>query len=227
MTSEKQATAPRRTAPVTLYLVAALSAVLGFAAVYGTLGRPDNADGGGGSAEAAANVPDEVNKNVSGQSSGPKGLNTGPMTAFVFKKAPEELADVAFVDSSGSAKTLKDFRGKAVLLNLWATWCAPCREEMPALDRLEKELGSQSFEVVALAVDRGGIEAARKFFDGIPVENLRLYADATTRSGSALKVIGMPTTILIDKDGREIGRLPGPAAWDSAEAKRLIEASLK
>jgi hypothetical protein len=98
---------------------------------------------------------------------------------------------------------------------------------MPALDRLEKELGSEKFEVVALAVDRGGIQAARKFFGSIPVENLKLYADATTRSGSALKVVGMPTTILIDPDGREVGRLAGPAAWDSAEAKRLVEASLK
>jgi thiol-disulfide isomerase/thioredoxin len=97
---------------------------------------------------------------------------------------------------------------------------------MPALDRLQKELGSDSFEVVALAVDRGGVDAAKKFLDSIKVANLKLYADATTRSGSTLKVIGMPTTILIDKDGREIGRLPGPAAWDSAEAKRLVEASL-
>ena len=174
---------------------------------------------------AAAKVQDEVNKSVS-EAAGTKGLSTGAMTTFVFKKAPEELPEIAFVDAGGAARSLKDFRGKTVLLNLWATWCAPCREEMPALDRLQKELGSDSFEVVALAVDRGGVDAAKKFLDSIKVSNLKLYADATTRSGSALKVIGMPTTILIDKDGREIGRLPGPAAWDSAEAKRLVEASL-
>jgi thiol-disulfide isomerase/thioredoxin len=206
-------------------MVAALSAVLGFAAVYGTLGRPDNGESAGLTQPAAAKVQDEVNKSVSG-SPGAKGLNTGSMTSFVFKKTPEELPEIAFVDGSGAAKTLKDFRGKTVLLNLWATWCAPCREEMPALDRLQKELGSETFEVVALAIDRGGIDAAKKFLDGIKVASLKLYADATTRSGSALRVIGMPTTILIDRDGREVGRLPGPAAWDSGEAKRLVEASL-
>jgi hypothetical protein len=98
---------------------------------------------------------------------------------------------------------------------------------MPALDRLEKELGSDGFQVVALAVDRGGVDAARKFLGTIKVENLKLYADPTTRSGPALKAIGMPTTILIDKHGREVGRLPGPAAWDSSEAKRLVEAALR
>jgi thiol-disulfide isomerase/thioredoxin len=149
------------------------------------------------------------------------------MTAFVFRKTPTELPDIAFVDGAGVPRTLTDFRGKTVLLNLWATWCVPCREEMPALDRLQKELGSDTFEVVALAVDRGGLEAARKFLDSIKVSRLALYVDNTTRAGSALKVIGMPTTILIDKDGREVGRLPGPAAWDSAEAKRLVEASLR
>lgn len=221
--SKKQATAP---APAAIYLVAALSAVLGFGAVYGTLGRPDNGDRTAPGGPATSKVPDEVNESVTA-ASGSKALSTGPMTTFVFKKTPEELADVAFVDAGGAAKTLREFRGKTVLLNLWATWCAPCREEMPALDKLQLELGSDSFEVVALAVDRGGIEAAKKFFGGIKVANLKPYADPTTRSGSALKVIGMPTTILIGKDGREIGRLPGPAAWDSAEAKRLIEASLK
>jgi thiol-disulfide isomerase/thioredoxin len=149
------------------------------------------------------------------------------MTAFVYKKTPEALPEVSFVDGQGAAKTLKDFQGKTVLLNLWATWCAPCREEMPALDRLQKRLGSDSFEVVALAVDRTGIEGAKKFLDGIKVENLNLYADPTTRSGPALKAIGMPTTILIGKDGHEVGRLPGPAAWDSDEAVRLVEAHLR
>jgi len=225
MMSEKQVTAPERTTSIKVLMVAALSAVLGFVAVYGTLGRPDNGESTGVGTPPAAKVQDEVNKSVSG-GQGTKGLSTGAMTTFVFRKAPEELPDIAFVDAQGVAKSLKDFRGKAILLNLWATWCAPCREEMPSLDRLQKELGSDTFEVVALAVDRGGLDAARKFLDGIKVSNLKLYADATTRSGGALRVVGMPTTILIDKDGREIGRLPGPAAWDSAEAKRLIEASL-
>ncbi|HYD15132.1 MAG TPA: TlpA disulfide reductase family protein [Hyphomicrobium sp.] len=149
------------------------------------------------------------------------------MPAFVFKKTPEPLADVSFVDGSGTPKTLKDFRGKTVLLNLWATWCAPCREEMPSLDRLQAALGSDKFEVVALAVDRTGVDAARKFLADTKVNALKLYADPTTRSGSALKAVGMPTTILIDAEGREIGRLPGPAEWDSEHAKRLVQSVLQ
>jgi thiol-disulfide isomerase/thioredoxin len=198
--------------PMTLVVMAVLSAFVGFAAVYVTLGRPDNAG--------------TVNGTAAGKSKTSAAESRG-MTAFVFKRAAEELPDVSFVDGTGAAKSLKNFRGKTVLLNLWATWCAPCREEMPSLDRLKADLGSEKFDVVALAVDRTGLEAARKFLDKIKIEHLDLYADPSTRSGSALRVVGMPTTILIDAEGREIGRLPGPAAWDSPDAKRLIEASLR
>jgi hypothetical protein len=97
---------------------------------------------------------------------------------------------------------------------------------MPALDRLQQALGSDKFQVVALAVDKAGIEGARKFLDEIKVKGLAVFADPTARAGTELRVVGMPTTILIDAQGREIGRLVGPAAWDSAEAKRLIEAYL-
>jgi len=148
------------------------------------------------------------------------------MTTFVFKPQPEPLPDVRFLDGKGEEVSLKDWKGKVVLLNVWATWCAPCREEMPALDRLQGELGSDKFQVVALAVDKSGLDGARKFLTDIKVEKLALFADPTARDGTVLKVYGMPTTILIDREGREIGRLIGPAAWDSAEAKRLIEAQL-
>jgi hypothetical protein len=97
---------------------------------------------------------------------------------------------------------------------------------MPALDRLQKTLGSDKFQVVALAVDKSGLDGARKFLGDIKTESLELFADPTARDGLELKVIGMPTTILIDREGREIGRLIGPAAWDSGDAKRLIEAQL-
>ncbi len=212
---EKTKIAERRPLPIgTLLGVAAISAVLGFGAVYVSYGPRDNATVQG-SAPSARET--SVNENV----------GTGKLAAFVWKKAPEALPDIAFVDGTGAPRSLKDFRGKTVLLNLWATWCAPCREEMPSLDRLQKEAGSDAFEVVALAVDRGGVESARKFLDSVKVENLKLYADPTTRAGPTLKTIGMPTTILIDKEGRELGRLPGPAAWDSAEAKNLVEAALR
>lgn len=204
-----------RTSTAAVIAVAAMAALVGFAAVYGTLGRPDNSGLAGRKAAQAET-----------DAAGPRRRAPG-LPAFVYKTAPAPLADVGFVDGSGAPKTLKDFRGKTVLLNLWATWCAPCREEMPSLDRLQQELGSDVFQVVALAVDRTGLDSARKFLEGINVKSLALYADPTTRSGSALKAVGMPTTILIDAEGREIGRLPGPAEWDSADAKRLVQEAIR
>jgi len=144
------------------------------------------------------------------------------MAAFVFRKAPEPLPEVSFVDGAGASRSLNDWRGKVVLLNLWATWCAPCRKEMPSLDRLQKELGSDRFEVVALSVDRSGIAGAKEFLGEIDVSALELYVDPTARASSALKAIGLPATLLIDTQGREIGRLTGPAEWNSEDAKRLI-----
>jgi thiol-disulfide isomerase/thioredoxin len=151
----------------------------------------------------------------------------GAVAAFVVKSAPEALPDVSFVDGKGETRTMRDFKGKVVLLNLWATWCAPCRKEMPSLDRLQTELGSDKFEVVAISVDRSGPEGARRFLDSIGIKQLALYAEPTARLGSALRAIGMPTTLLIDGEGREIGRLTGPAEWDSADAKALIQAAIQ
>jgi thiol-disulfide isomerase/thioredoxin len=207
-------TGTRRTNNTAVIAIAAAAAVLGFAAVYGTLARPDN------SSQDASLAPKAENSATAGRRGAPG------LPAFVFKSAPEPVAEVNFQDGAGAPKTLADFHGKVVLLNLWATWCAPCREEMPSLDRLQAELGSDKFEVVALAVDRTGLEAARKFLADTNVKALKLYADPTTRSGSALRAIGMPTTILIDAEGREIGRLPGPAAWDSDAAKQLVQTAL-
>jgi thiol-disulfide isomerase/thioredoxin len=204
----------RGIAPLARYLwLAALAALAGFAAVYVMLGRPDN--------ESPPGTPPE-----SAQGGGTSPLSKGAMTTFVFKKPPAPLPDVRFVNGKGEDVSLKSLAGKVVLLNLWATWCAPCREEMPALDRLQQALGSDKFQVVALAVDKAGVEGARKFLKENKVEDLEIFADPTARVGAELKVIGMPTTILIDTQGREIGRLIGPAAWDSPEAKRLIEANL-
>jgi len=149
------------------------------------------------------------------------------MAAFVHKKLPVELPEITFNDADGNALTLANFKGKTILLNLWATWCAPCREEMPALDRLQKELGGEKFEVVALSLDRKGAEASQKFLDETKANNLKLYIDASAKQGTVLKIVGMPTTILINKEGQELGRLAGPAEWDSADAKKLIEAALQ
>jgi len=210
-----------------LIAVAALAAIAGFAAVYVTSGGAGKDQGQGlahpGKAVAATGGPAQAAASI-GEA---KSLAAGHMTAFVFRKAPEPLPEVTFTDGAGKAISLADFKGKTVLLNLWATWCAPCRKEMPALDRLQKELGSDKFQVLALSVDRGGRDAAKKFLDEIKVESLGLYVDATARSATTLKAVGMPTTILIDAEGREIGRLVGPAEWDSSDAKRLITASVR
>jgi thiol-disulfide isomerase/thioredoxin len=149
------------------------------------------------------------------------------MAAFVKKAVPAALPDITFQDTSGKDVTLASFKGKTVLLNLWATWCQPCREEMPALNRLQQELGSDKFEVVVLSLDRQGLEASRKFLDEVNAHDVKLYTDATTKQGLALKLVGMPTTILINKDGLEVGRLAGPAKWDSQDAKTLIETAMK
>ena len=195
----------------------------GFAAIYVTLGGGDNTSTRKIEPKAAA-----VAQQDGGASSATtaKRLSVGEMTTFVFKPQREALAEVAFKNSAGDEISLKSWHGRVVLLNLWATWCAPCRKEMPALDRLQKDLGSQQFEVVALAVDRAGADAAAKFLAGIEVRNLGLYVDQTARGATALKAVGMPTTILIDRDGREVGRLTGPAEWDSEDAKRLIKSLL-
>lgn len=202
--------------------ILAVSVLAGFAAVYVTLGRPDNAaiqEKDAGAAPAPASAPAAADA---------KGASlSGKMAAFVKKKAPEALPEITFNDATGKTLTLADFKGKAVLLNLWATWCAPCREEMPALDRLQKDLGGEKFEVVALSLDRKGAEASQKFLDETKAENLKLYIDKSAKQGTVLKIVGMPTTILIDKEGRELGRLAGPAEWDSGEAKTLIEAALQ
>lgn len=211
----------KETWPLARYTwLAALSALAAFAAVYVTLGSPDNAPPTVSSGQTTGEP------SAKPSASGRNPLSTGAMTTFVFKPQPEPLPDVRFLDGKGEEVSLKDWKGKVVLLNVWATWCAPCREEMPALDRLQGELGSDKFQVVALAVDKSGLDGARKFLTDIKVEKLALFADPTARDGTVLKVYGMPTTILIDREGREIGRLIGPAAWDSAEAKRLIEAQL-
>jgi thiol-disulfide isomerase/thioredoxin len=202
--------------------VAAVAAVVGFAAVYVTLGRPDNAT----PSPKSAPSPVSVNQPLP-SGPGSNALSKGEMAAFVFRKEPEALPDFKFQDESGKERTLAHWRGKVVLLNLWATWCLPCRKEMPALDRLQKSLGSDKFEVVAISIDRKGMEASRKFLSETQVKNLALYLDATARLNSELRVVGLPATLLIDAEGREVGRLLGPAEWDSEDAVRLIKSVIK
>ena len=210
-------------------VIALASALAGFAAIYVTLGQNDNGIPGTprpsvGITTAQAQQGEAVAPLPSGPGANP--LSRGDMAAFVFKKEPQPLPELTFVDGSGAQRSLKDWQGKVVLLNLWATWCAPCRKEMPALDRLQKELGSNKFEVVALSVDRAGIEGSRKFLEQTKVKSLGLYVDPTARAAVEFKAVGLPATLLIDRQGREIGRLLGPAEWDGEDARRLIQAAL-
>jgi len=156
-------------------------------------------------------------------SDGLRHLATGKMAAFVVKPATEPIANFAFKDESGADVSLEKWRGRVVLLNLWATWCAPCRKEMPELDALQQKLGSPHFEVVALSLDRQGAETARKFLDDTKATNLKLYVDTTARALDGLRAVGLPTTILFDREGREVGRLAGAADWASPEAVALME----
>lgn len=193
--------------------IAALAALVGFGAVYLTLGPSSNA-------------PDAPNPTAADVSSAAGEAKSGQMAAFVKKSPPEPLENITFQDSSGGKRSLADFKGRVILLNLWATWCAPCRKEMPGLDRLQQSHGSEKFEVVALSLDRAGADASQKFLTEVGATNLKLYIDPTAKQGLALKLLGMPTTILIDAEGREIGRLAGEAEWDSADAKALVEAAI-
>ena len=136
---------------------------------------------------------------------------------FVLHNEARAVPDVRFVDGQGHALTLADFKGKVVLLNVWATWCPPCRKEMPALDHLQATLGGSDFEVVALSVDRAGVEPVRRFYGETGVSQIKVYLDASGKALRTLDAVGLPTTLLLNPEGREVGRLVGPAVWDSPE----------
>ncbi len=157
------------------------------------------------------------------------GAAKGDVAALLPAKAPEPMGELAFEDAAGKPTTLATHAGKALLVNLWATWCVPCRQEMPALDRLQQTLGSSDFEVVAINIDTARLERPKAFLNEINVKNLQYYADPSADVFQVLKragkVIGLPTTILIGPDGCEIGTMAGPAEWDSEDAKALINAA--
>ena len=193
--------AQRVVKPVTMALCA-LTLVMS-AAIYGITGAESN--------------PQDFKKRFS----------KGELTAFVFKKKRVEVAEINFTDGEGKPLTLAEWKGRVVLLNLWATWCAPCRKEMPGLDRLQGAMGGEDFEVVALSVDRKGIGPSAKFLKEVGAKSLKLYVDDTSKSMFEMRARGLPATYLIDREGRLIGQLVGPAEWDTEEAKALIEATIK
>jgi thiol-disulfide isomerase/thioredoxin len=160
-----------------------------------------------------------------------KPLARGEVAAFQVASSPKPLPELAFSRPDGEAGGLADFRGRTVLLNLWATWCAPCRKEMPALDALQGELGGDRFEVVAVNIDTRNLERPRQWLAENGITRLAYHADPKTATFQTLraagKAIGMPTTILVDAEGCELGVLHGAAEWNSEDARALIRAALE
>jgi len=158
-------------------------------------------------------------------------LAHGEIAALTLARTPFRLPDLAFKDAEGRERTLKDWQGRTVLLNLWATWCVPCRKEMPALDALQTRLGGPDFEVVAINIDTRDPQKAHAFLKETGVIHLAYYADPSAKVFQELKLagkaFGMPTTLIVDRSGCEIGEMAGPAEWAGADGLKLVSAALQ
>ena len=151
-----------------------------------------------------------------------KEMRNGDMKKLVVHKEARPRIDETFRDKYGNAVTLADYEGKVVVLNFWATWCPPCRAEMPSIDRLSAEMGGDDVEVLALSTDRFDVERVAAFFDEIQVQNLRVLQDRKGAVARKAGVLGLPVTVILDRQGREIGRVQGEAEWDSADVKAIV-----
>lgn len=209
----------RRTAKSSkvLTIAAVLGVMAGVGAIYMTSAGPRNE----GAAVCSGNTT--IVERL-------KPLARGEVAGVVVPDSPRPVPQLAFKNAEGQDVTLADFKGRTVLLNLWATWCAPCRHEMPALNSLQAELGGEDFEVVAVSIDTQEPQKARDFLEELKIADLGFYADASARIFQELKMVGravgLPTTLLIDAEGCEIGYLPGPADWAADDAKALIGAAI-
>jgi thiol-disulfide isomerase/thioredoxin len=157
-------------------------------------------------------------------------LARGEVAAFAVADTPLRVPNLAFRDGDGHERHLSDWRGRTVLLNLWATWCVPCRKEMPALDALAAKLGGERFDVVAVNIDTRDSEKPRAWLKDTGVARLAYYADPSAKVFQDLKTVGraagMPTTLLVDGTGCEIGTVAGPAEWASDDALKLVAAAI-
>ncbi|MEM6589689.1 MAG: TlpA disulfide reductase family protein [Pseudomonadota bacterium] len=151
-------------------------------------------------------------------------LRTGDMKKLVFHAAPKDVTQTAFETVEGGEGNLADYEGKVVVLNFWATWCAPCRHEMPMLSELQAELGGDDFEVVTIATGRNPPQAMKAFFHEINVANLPLHRDPRSKIAREMGVLGLPVTMVLNQDGDEVARLVGDADWSSSSAKDIIQA---
>src|SRR5205085_4862871 len=156
-------------------------------------------------------------------------LANGEVAAINIASEPKRLPDLAFTDAGGQPRKLADFRGRTVLLNLWATWCVPCRKEMPALDALQAKLGGEAFQVVAVNIDTRNLDKPKAWLKEVGIQRLGYYADPSAKVFQDLKAVGkalgMPTTLLIDASGCELGVLAGPAEGASDDAGKLVDAA--
>ncbi|MAL79384.1 MAG: redoxin [Sneathiella sp.] len=150
-------------------------------------------------------------------------LLTGDMAKFAPYDAPRPVKDFTFLNARGEEEKLSDYQGKVVLVNFWATWCGPCREEMPSLDRLQAELGGDDFVVLAVGQDLQGMEKVTQFFEKYEIRHLAPINDKSSQSSRSAGAFGLPSTLILNAEGKEVGRLVGPAEWDSLEAKALIK----
>ena len=205
---------PKRPRGRRMALVAGVSAVVAVSAIglYAVMPRGGKATAHTGACARSLDLAQALDP-----------LARGDVAALILASAPNDLGAVAFDDGDGHPKTVADFKGRAILLNLWATWCVPCRAEMPALDRLQGALGSKGFEVVPVDVDTARLDRPRAFLQEIGASHVKFYVDHSADIVQALHGTGLPTTVLIGPDGCEIGTMGGPAAvWDSTDAKALI-----
>jgi thiol-disulfide isomerase/thioredoxin len=153
-------------------------------------------------------------------------LRTGDMRKLIFHSAPIASSDQVFKSEDGEEMTLADYEGKFIVLNFWATWCAPCRKEMPHLSALQNELGGDEMEVVTIATGRNPLPGMQRFFAEIGVENLPLHTDARQSLSRSLGVLGLPATLILDPQGNEIARMQGDADWSSDSALAVMRALL-
>jgi thiol-disulfide isomerase/thioredoxin len=196
-----------------------VGAAIGFAGVYGLGGLKR-----GGSGDSACAGAVDLARKI-----GP--LAHGEVAALTMATSPLRLPDLAFDDADGKPRKLSEWRGKTVLVNLWATWCVPCRKEMPALDSLQTKLGGKDFEVVAINIDTRDPEKPKNFLKDAHLTRLGYFTDTKAKVFQDLKnigkALGMPTSVLVDGQGCEIGTIAGPAEWASDDAIALIKAAVK
>jgi thiol-disulfide isomerase/thioredoxin len=225
MAEEKRSTFP--TLRLVLLAIAA-GALAGALAVYVT-GRPAGNTGAGAPVASVSEADVAACAAKADKARALAASATGEVAAMLPADPPQSVKALAFNAPDGTPMTLADRAGRTVLLNLWATWCYPCREEMPALDALQGEMGSDSFEVIAVNVDTGDDAKPKKFLAETGISTLGYYRDNTLALFNDLKkrglALGLPVTLLVDSDGCLLAHMNGPAHWASADAKRLIAAA--